>query len=95
MARTTERRQSVLLTATSASRAHADRRTPAAFGWLVRLIAVSSATLLFADAWFDVCTAPAGRPLWWAIGGMGVEIAEAAACLALAFAVWHDAADRP
>ena len=25
--------------------------------------AVSTATLLAADAWFDVCTAPAGRPL--------------------------------
>lgn len=53
--------------------------------------AVSTATLLFADAWSDVCTAPAGRPLAWAIAGVGVEVAEAAACLALAFAVWHDA----
>ena len=30
--------------------------------WLA-VPAVSTATLLAADAWFDVCTAPAGRPL--------------------------------
>jgi hypothetical protein len=52
--------------------------------------AASTATLLVADAWFDVCTAPAGQPLAFALIGMGVELAEAAACLALAIAVWRD-----
>jgi hypothetical protein len=52
--------------------------------------AVSTATLLVADAWFDVCTAAAGRPLAFALIDMCVELAEAAACLALAIAVWRD-----
>jgi hypothetical protein len=52
--------------------------------------AVSSATLLLADAWFDVCLAPAGSPLDWAIVDMFIEVAEALACLALAVAVWRD-----
>lgn len=52
--------------------------------------AVSTATLLLADAWFDVCTAPAGSPLTWAIVDMCVEVAEAAGCVALAVAVWRD-----
>jgi hypothetical protein len=52
--------------------------------------AASSATLLLADAWFDVCTAPAGSPLGWAITDMFIEIAEAAACVVLAVAVWRD-----
>jgi hypothetical protein len=52
--------------------------------------AASSATLLLADAWFDVCTAPAGSPLGWAMTDMCVEIAEAAACVTLAVAVWRD-----
>jgi len=50
--------------------------------------AVSTATLLFADAWFDVCTAPAGGPLVMALADMGIEVAEAAGCLALAAAIW-------
>jgi hypothetical protein len=52
--------------------------------------AASTATLLVADAWFDVCTAAAGRPLTLALIDMCVELAEAAACLALAIAVWRD-----
>jgi hypothetical protein len=52
--------------------------------------AISSATLLLADAWFDVCMAPAGAPLTWALVDMFIEIAEAAACVALAVAVWRD-----
>jgi hypothetical protein len=51
--------------------------------------AVSTATLLLVDAWFDVCTAPAGRPLVMALGDMCVELAEAAGCLALTAAVWR------
>jgi hypothetical protein len=58
--------------------------------WLA-VPAVSTATLLAADAWFDVCTAPAGRPLALALADMCVELAEAAACLALAFAIWREA----
>jgi len=52
--------------------------------------AASTATLLVADAWFDVCTAAAGRPLTLALIDMCIELAEAAACLALAIAVWRD-----
>jgi hypothetical protein len=51
--------------------------------------AVSTATLLLADAWFDVCTAPAGGPLAMAIADMGIEVAEAVGCLALTAAVWR------
>jgi hypothetical protein len=51
--------------------------------------AASTATLLLVDAWFDVCTAPAGMPLVMALADMCVEVAEAAGCLALAVAVWR------
>lgn len=51
--------------------------------------AVSTATLLLADAWFDVCTAPAGGPLAMALADMGIEVAEAFGCLALTAAVWR------
>jgi hypothetical protein len=51
--------------------------------------AVSTATLLLVDAWFDVCTAPAGGPLAMALADMCVEVAEAAGCLALTAAVWR------
>lgn len=54
--------------------------------------AVSTATLFLVDAWFDVCTAPAGRPLAMALGDMCVEVAEAAGCLALTVAVWRTSA---
>ena len=49
--------------------------------------AISTATLLAADAWFDVCTAPAGSSLVWALAEMAVEQAEAAACVALAVTI--------
>jgi hypothetical protein len=69
-----------------------------ATGWLairrdrwLAVPAVSTATLMAADAWFDVCTAPAGRPLAVALADTCVELAEAAACLALAFAIWREA----
>jgi hypothetical protein len=55
--------------------------------------AASTATLLVTDAWFDVCTAPAGRPLMVSLAGMCVEIGEAAACVLLAVAVWRDERD--
>jgi hypothetical protein len=71
-----------------------------ATGWLairrdrwLAVPAVSTATLLAADAWFDVCTAPAGRPLALALADTCVELAEAAACLALAYAIWRDVVD--
>lgn len=54
--------------------------------------AVSTATLLLVDAWFDVCTAPAGSPFVMALGGMCVEISVAAGCLALTAAVWRSTA---
>jgi hypothetical protein len=57
--------------------------------------ATSSAALLLADAWFDVCTAPSGSPLGWAITDMCIEIAEATACVALAVAVWRGAPAGP
>src|ERR1700722_6977627 len=55
--------------------------------------AVSTATLFLVDAWFDVCTAPAGRPLAMALADMCVEVAEAAGCLALTVAVWRTPAE--
>jgi len=51
--------------------------------------AVATATLLVADAWFDVCTASAGRPLFEALADAGVEVGEAIGCVALAVAVCH------
>jgi hypothetical protein len=70
----------------------------AATGWLafrrdrrVALVAVSTATMLFFDAWFDVCTSPAGQSYAFALIDMVVELAEAAACLLVAWLVWRDA----
>jgi hypothetical protein len=57
--------------------------------------AVATATLLLVDAWFDVCTAPAGGPLVMALADMCVEIAEAAGCLALTIAVWRTSPFSP
>jgi hypothetical protein len=51
--------------------------------------AVSTATLLLVDAWFDVCTAPAGSALVMALADMCVEISVAGGCLALTAAVWQ------
>jgi len=68
----------------------------AATSWLAarrdrRMIfpAVSTTTLLLADAWFDVCTAPAGRPLMTALACMCAEVAVAAACLAVTASTWR------
>jgi hypothetical protein len=70
-------------------------------GWLAlrrdRRIAFSggsSAAVLVVDAWFDVCTSPGGRPLAFALIDMAVELAEAAACVALAWIVWRDGVTR-
>lgn len=70
-------------------------------GWLafrrdrrVAFCAASTATVLVMDAWFDVCTSPAGQPLTFALIGMCVELAESAACLILAWIVWHEGANR-
>jgi hypothetical protein len=46
------------------------------------------------DAWFDVCTAPAGRSLTFAFIDMCIELAEATACLILAWIVWREGANR-
>jgi hypothetical protein len=46
------------------------------------------------DAWLDVCTSPAGQPLMFALADMCVELAEAAACLILAWIVWDEGASR-
>lgn len=62
--------------------------------WRVALPAVATATLLLADAWFDVCTAPAGGPLAMALADMCVEVAEAAGCLVLTAAVWRTSPRR-
>ena len=51
--------------------------------------AVSTATVLLVDAWFDVCTAPAGSPFVMALADMCGEILVAAGCLALTAAVWR------
>lgn len=48
--------------------------------------------VLLVDAWFDVCTAPAGGPLVLALADMCVEVVEAVGCLALAVAVWRTSA---
>jgi hypothetical protein len=76
----------------------------AAFRWAATFVAIrrdrrlafavaSTATLPVTDAWFDVCTAPAGRPLMVSLAGMCVEIGEAAACILLAVAIWRDERD--
>jgi len=73
----------------------------AATGWLalrrdrrIAFSAASTATVLAVDAWFDVCTSPAGQPFFFALAGMCVELAEAAACLVLAWLVWRDTEGR-
>ena len=60
----------------------------------VAFVAASTATVLLMDAWFDVCTSAAGRPMAFALIDMCVEVGEAAACLLLAWAVWRDASRR-
>ena len=56
--------------------------------------AVSTATVLLMDGWFDVCTSPSGRPLAFAFVDLCVEAGEAAACLMLAWMIWRDASAR-
>ena len=46
--------------------------------------AVATATLMCADAWFDLCTSDAGRPFATACASAAVELAVAATCLAVA-----------
>jgi hypothetical protein len=60
----------------------------------VAFAAASTATMLLADAWFDVCTSPGGRPLAFALTDMCIEAGEAAACVILAWAVWQDESGR-
>jgi hypothetical protein len=57
--------------------------------WWLAFPVVSTATLMAADAWSGVCTAAAGRPLALSLADTCVELAEAAACLALAYAIWR------
>jgi hypothetical protein len=59
-------------------RGHRDRH-------YVRPAAAATVALMAADAWFDVCTSPPGRPLAWAVTDMIVEAAVASACLLLAW----------
>jgi hypothetical protein len=68
-------------------------------GWLAfrrdrraAFLAASTATMLVLDAWFDVCTSPAGQPQVFALAGMLIELGEAAACLAVGWLVWRDGA---
>jgi hypothetical protein len=68
----------------------------ASTGWLafrrdrrVALVAVSTATMLVLDAWFDVCTSAGGKSQAFALIGMVIELAEAAACLAIGWLVWR------
>lgn len=46
-------------------------------------VTAATASLMAADAWFDVCTSPPGRPLALAIMDMTVEAGVAATCLLL------------
>jgi hypothetical protein len=69
----------------------------AATGWLAfrrdrraALTAASTATMLVLDAWFDVCTSAVGRSSAFALIDVVIELAEAAACLAVGWLVWHD-----
>jgi len=57
----------------------------------VAFVAASTATVLFMDGWFDVCTAPAGRSFAFALIDLCVEIGEAVACLMLGRAIWREA----
>jgi hypothetical protein len=59
-------------------------------GWLgrrrdrrVALAATATATLMCADAWFDLCTSPSGPLLAGAVAEAAAELVVAAACLAV------------
>lgn len=56
----------------------------------VAFVAASTATVLFMDGWFDVCTAPSGRSFAFALIEACIEIGEAVACLMLGWAIWRD-----
>lgn len=60
----------------------------------VAFAAASTATVLFMDGWFDVCTAPSGRSLAYALIDLLIEIGEAVACLLLGRAIWRDGDSR-
>jgi len=60
----------------------------------VAFAAASTATVLFMDGWFDVCTAPSGQSLAFALLDLCVEIGEAVACLLLGRAIWLDGDSR-
>jgi hypothetical protein len=47
-------------------------------------VSAATATLMAADAWFDVCTSPPGRPLLLALADLAVEATVAGLCLLLA-----------
>ena len=57
----------------------------------VAFVAASTATVLFMDGWFDVCTAPAGQSFAFALADLCIEIGEAVACLMLGRAIWREA----
>ncbi len=63
------------LSATCWLRSRRDRRAA--------LAATATATLMGADAWFDVCTSPPGLPLALAAVFAATELVVAAACLQL------------
>lgn len=56
----------------------------------VAFVAASTATVLFMDGWFDVCTAPSGQSFAFALIDLCIEIGEAVACLMLGWAIWRD-----
>ncbi len=59
------------------------------------LPAMAGAGLLFADAWFDVCTSPGGLARWLAVGeAVLLELPLAAAALWLAVALTRKASRR-
>jgi len=61
----------------------------------VAFVAASTATVLFMDGWFDVCTASAGQSFAFALADLCVEIGEAVACLLLGRAIWREAPGWP
>jgi hypothetical protein len=62
---------------------------------LGRLVALAGAGVLFADAWFDVCTSPAGLSRWLAVGeALGLELPLAAAAIWLAITLTRKANPR-
>jgi hypothetical protein len=67
--------EAVALAATAWLAIHRDRRLPS--------VAATAATLMLADAWFDVTTAPQGGSTAFALLDMVIEIGVAAVCLLL------------